>query len=130
MDFMTNLEIIVWIPVAIMLLGILVWGIFVGLVSKNPTAKSFIKKHSIFGYGCLAFTMITFVYLVFKSVTSPIMRPTTEVAPRLERPLVQEVVELPVDLENKTLQAKPKDVINSQPETPLVHKAVKNAKEK
>lgn len=130
MDFMTNLEIIVWIPVAIMLLGILVWGIFVWLVSKNPTAKSFIKKHSIFGYGCLAFTMITFVYLVFKSVTSPIMRPTTEVAPRLERPLVQEVVELPVDLENKTLQAKPKDVINSQPETPLMDKAVKNAKEK
>lgn len=130
MDFMTNLEIIVWIPVAIMLLGTLVWGIFVWLVSKNHTAKSFIKKHSIFGYGCLAFTMITFVYLVFKSVTSPIMRPTTEVAPRLERPLVQEVVELPVDLENKTLQAKPKDVINSQPETPLVDKAVKNAKEK
>lgn len=130
MDFMTNLEIIVWIPVAIMLLGTLVWGIFVWLVSKNTTAKSFIKKHSIFGYGCLAFTMITFVYLVFKSVTSPIMRPTTEVAPRLERPLVQEVVELPVDLENKTLQAKPKDVINSQPETPLVDKAVKNAKEK
>ena len=129
MDFMTNLEIIVWVPVALMLLGILVWGILVWLVSKNPTAKVFIKKHSVFGYGCLALTIITFVYLVFKSVTSPIIRPTTEVAPRLERPLVQKVVELPVGLENKTLQAKPKDVINSQPETPLVDKAVKLTEE-
>lgn len=126
MDFMTNLEIIVWVPVALMLLGILVWGILVWLVSKNPTAKALLKKHSVFGYGCLALTIVTFVYLVFKSVTSPIMRPTTEVAPRLERPLVQEVVELPVDLENKTLQAKPKDVINSQPKTPLVDKAIKD----
>lgn len=128
MDFMNNLEIIVWVPVAIMLLGILVWGILVWIVSKNFTAKSFIKKHSVFGYGCLALTIVTFVYLVFKSVTSPIMRPTTEVAPRLERPLAQEVVELPINLENKTLQAKPKDVINSQPETPLVDKAVKDVK--
>ncbi|MGL4520528.1 MAG: hypothetical protein ACRCUJ_12895 [Phocaeicola sp.] len=126
----TNLEIIVWIPVGAMLLGMLLWGLIIWVANKHPVVSTFTKKHSVFGYGCLAMTILTLVYLIFKSITSPIMRPVDEVAPRVERPLVEEVVELPTNLENKTLQAKPKDVINSQPETPLVDKAVKYVQEK
>lgn len=126
---MGNTGIIIWIPVVVMLLGILVWGVFICGVNRHPKVKDFNNKYSVFGYGCLAMTILTLVYLVFKSLTSPIIRPINEVAPRLQRP-VAEVVEMPTELENKTLQAKPKDVINSQPETPLVDKAVKNAKEK
>lgn len=75
-------------------------------------------------------TVVTLVYLVFKSLTSPIMRPINEVAPRLQRPVAEVEVEMPTELENNALQAKPKDVINSQPETPLVDKAIKNVQEK
>lgn len=126
---MGNTGIIIWIPVVAMLLGILVWGVLIWGVNRHPKVKDFNNKYSVFGYGCLAMTIITLVYLVFKSLTSPIIRPINEVAPRLQRPVAEEV-EMPTELENKTLQAKPKDVINSQPETPLVDKAVKNAKEK
>lgn len=125
-----NLEIIVWIPVVAMLIGMLVWGVVIWGVNRHPKVKEFNNKYSVFGYGCLVMTVVTLVYLVFKSLTSPIMRPINEVAPRVKRPIVEEVVEMPVNLENKTLQAKPKDVINSQPETPLVDKAVKNVQEK
>jgi len=126
---MGNTGIIMWIPVVAMLLGILVWGVLIWGVNRHPKVKDFNNKYSVFGYGCLVMTILTLVYIVFKSLTSPIIRPINEVAPRLQRPVAEEV-EMPTELENKTLQAKPKDVINSQPETPLVDKAVKNAKEK
>lgn len=126
---MGNTGIIMWIPVVAMLLGILVWGVLIWGVNRHPKVKDFNNKYSVFGYGCLVMTTLTLVYIVFKSLTSPIIRPINEVAPRLQRPVAEEV-EMPTELENKTLQAKPKDVINSQPETPLVDKAVKNAKEK
>lgn len=125
-----NLEIVVWIPVVVMLIGMMIWGVVIWGVNRHPKVREFNNKYSVFGYGCLVMTVVTLVYLVFKSLTSPIMRPINEVAPRLQRPVAEVEVEMPTELENKTLQAKPKDVINSQPETPLVDKAVKNVQEK
>lgn len=72
-------------------------------------------------------SIVTAVILVYKSLTSQLIRPVIEAAPRQERPVLEEVVEAPKDLKDLTLQAKPKDVINKQPETPMVDKALKNA---
>lgn len=123
---MNNLEIIVWIPIVCMILALIVWWILLHFAEKIPAVKSFSKKHQVFGMGCLFISTTTFVFLIVKALTSPILRPVLEVAPRATRPVVQEVVEIPKNLEDKTLKAKPKDVISTQPETPLVNKAVKD----
>lgn len=122
-----NIAILVWTPVAFMLLAMFIWAVLTQVVGHNTTAKTFIKKNSVLGWGWLIISIVTAVILVYKSLTSQLIRPVIEAAPRQERPVLEEVVEAPKDLKDLTLQAKPKDVINKQPETPMVDKALKNA---
>lgn len=126
---LTNLGIIAWLPVAAMILAMLVWGLLVWGFGKNAKAKAFISKHSVFGWGCFVISVITAIFLITKSLLSPMIRPITEVAPKMERPIVVESVE-PTELKDLTKLAKPKDVLKEQPDTPLVDKAVKRAQEK
>lgn len=120
---LTNLGIIAWLPVAAMILAMLVWGLLVWGFGKNAKAKAFISKHSVFGWGCF---IITAIFLITKSLLSPMIRPITEVAPKMERPMSVE----PTELKDLTKLAKPKDVLKEQPDTPMVDKAVKRAQEK
>lgn len=125
-----NLEILVWVPVSVLVFAMLVWALVIKVSNKNITLKTFNTKYSTLGWGWLVMSSATFVYLVFKSLTTPMLRPILEAAPRDQRPTVEEVVEQPSNLVDLTLQAKPKNVVNNQPETPLVNEALKHVQEK
>lgn len=126
---MQNAGVIVWFPVLTMLFAMLVWWVILFLIGKgSKDIKAKISKYSLLGWGWTLFAALSAVFMVYKSITSPILRPTNEVAPKEVRQIV-EAPEIP-ELKDLTIQAKPKDVLKEQPETPLVDKALKHLEEK
>lgn len=126
---MGNVGVIVWMPVLSMLAAMLVWWVLLLLIGKaSPVAKKFNKDNSVLVWGWTVFAALAFIFMIIKSVSTPILRPVTEVAPKEVRAII-EAPELPV-LKDATGQAKPKDAIKEQPPTPMVDKALKEAMEK
>lgn len=124
---MENITMMIWMPMGILIFTMFIWGLLIWIIARNKAAKAFINKHSILGWGWFLMAATMAVFLVFKSITSPLVRPVAEVAPKAQQPLVVESIP-PLKLENLTLQAKPKDVIDKQPLTPLVDKAIEDIK--
>ncbi|AZV01852.1 hypothetical protein [Aeromonas phage Akh-2] len=126
---MENAGVVVWFPALSMLAAMFIWWLVLFLLGKaSKDSKKFIKEHSIVGWGWIVFAAIAIIFMVFKSVTSPVLRPVNEVAPKEVR-TVLEAPELPV-LKDVTGQAKPKDVLKEQPKTPMVDKAIEEAMKK
>lgn len=126
---MQDVGVIVWFPALTMLFAMLVWWIILFLLGKSSKdIKATISKYSLLGWGWTLFATLSAVFMIYKSITSPILRPIKEVAPKEVRQLI-EAPEIP-ELKDLTIQAKPKDVLKEQPETPLVDKALKHLEEK
>ena len=103
----------------LMVLAMVLWVV----VLKCCNALEF--KRTLKGW--MFISGVTALFLIFKSLTSPIIRPTNEVAIKVTKPVIVEVVQ-PVELKDFTLLAKPKEVTKAP--TPLFNKALEHAQQK
>lgn len=113
---MTNAGIIMWMPVSLMILAMFLW-FMVLWGTKALNLKVLLQ-------GWFVCALVAFSFMLFKTATTQMVKPVTEVAPRDTRPANTPDAVLPLNLEDQTLKAKPKDVIGKQPATPLVDNAL------
>jgi hypothetical protein len=113
---MINASILMWMPVSLMVLGMMFWFMLLWGV-KALNLKILLQ-------GWFVCAAVALAFMLFKTATTQMVKPVTEVSPRITRPTSAEEVVIPVGLEDQTLKAKPRDVIDKQPATPLVDKAL------